>query len=438
MQSGGSVNQHIKSFWSRFNASAVVSAIGVVPGPAEGLREGRVEGPSDVRQPVIFGISGAVPSIPFLTGRQVFVEMGGNAGNLAFVYALRQQLAGWGDPANVSWQALPAELKRAGDVCVIPCANQFGPRFDLGWLADRLAKADIPLVAVGLGAQSGLNLQIPVVPDGTVRWLRTIAEHAIGDATNISVRGDFTRRVLQAYGFEDVCVTGCPSLFLNPSAALGQSIAARAQDRAGGFKSPARSVRVAVAAGHPGWRHLGRVESSLARIVTETRGAYICQAPLEMVLLGRGDVDELDPSQLDSCREYIDPECGSDDFRVWVRRHAVTFGDMSGWIEFLRRFDFVVGTRVHGTALGLQAGVPALCIAPDSRTLELCQTMGLPYVRAPEVRDGVDLAGLFHRFLDGFDANRFDANRRQLARSYRAFLEGNGLTVTAALRQLAP
>ena len=425
---------HNKAYRSRFDGATDLSAVG---GPSEGVREGRVEESSDVRQPVIFGISGAVPSSPFLTGRQVFAQMGGNAGNLAFVYAIRQHLVGWGDPANLPWRALPAHLERSGDVCVIPCANQFGPRFDLDRLANRLAKVDMPFVAVGLGAQSGLNLQIPEVPDGTVRWLRTIADHAVGNATNISVRGDFTRRVLEAYGFEDVCVTGCPSLFLNPSAALGQIVAARAQERADGFKNPARTTRVAVAAGHPGWHHLRRIERSLARIVTETRGAYICQAPLEMVLLGRGDVDELDSSQLDSCREYIDPECGAEDFMIWARRHAVAFGDISGWIEFLRRFDFVVGTRIHGTALGLQAGVPALCIVPDSRTLELCQTMGLPYVPVTEVRDGVELAPLFHRFLDSFDADRFDANRRRLARSYRAFLESNGLTVTAALRELA-
>ena len=163
---------HNKAYRSRFDGATDLLAVG---GPSEGAREGRVEESSDVRQPVIFGISGAVPSSPFLTGRQVFAQMGGNAGNLAFVYAIRQHLVGWGDPANLPWRALPAHLERSGDVCVIPCANQFGPRFDLDRLANRLAKVDMPLVAVGLGAQSGLNLQIPEVPDGTVRWLRTIA-----------------------------------------------------------------------------------------------------------------------------------------------------------------------------------------------------------------------------------------------------------------------
>lgn len=106
-------------------------------------------------------------------------------------------------------------------------------------------------------------------------------------------------------------------------------------------------------------------------------------------------------------------------------------------MEFLRRFDFVVGTRIHGTVLGLQSGVPALCIATDSRTLELCQTMRVPYIAAKDCVERLKLEDLSRLFSDQFDAAEFDANRHALAKAYCAFLEGNGLTVAPDMKKLA-
>ena len=40
------------------------------------------------------------------------------------------------------------------------------------------------------------------------------------------------------------------------------------------------------------------------------------------------------------------------------------------WLEYLRDFDFATGTRLHGNVAALLAGVPAVLLAHDSRTLE--------------------------------------------------------------------
>lgn len=42
--------------------------------------------------------------------------------------------------------------------------------------------------------------------------------------------------------------------------------------------------------------------------------------------------------------------------------------------------DFMFGTRIHGTVLGLCAGLPSMCLAIDSRTYELCEQMNIPYI----------------------------------------------------------
>ena len=124
-----------------------------------------------------------------------------------------------------------------------------------------------------------------------------------------------------------------------------------------------------------------------------------------------------------------------EDFVRWSERHGQAFFDAAVWMEHYRRFDFVVGTRIHGVMLALQAGVPALCIAHDSRTLELCETMKVPHVLARDHPQGLaedQLWPLFH-----FDGVEFDANRRRLCARYVAFLEGNGLQVADWVRLMA-
>ena len=348
----------------------------------------------------------------------------GNQGNVAFLYAIDEHL-GPKLPV-VSWAAPPSSVNASGDLGVLPAANQLGRHADFSRLAKRFEAVDIPLVMIGLGAQSDVRFTVPDVPPGTISWLHRIVERAPGATPNLAVCGDFTLRVLRTHGLADhATVVGCPSLFINPSATLGRDIVARVR----------RPKRVAVVAGHQRWHHLGAIERSLGALVSETNGSYIGQDPLELVMLTRGEAHGMTEEDLLACRDYVCPDMSLEDFIRWSRRHGQTFFDASAWMEHYRRFDFVVGTRVHGVMLALQAGVPALCLAHDSRTLELCQTMRVPHVLARDHRAGLSLKQLVPLF--DFDGAAFDANRRRLCARYVAFLEGNGLQVADWVRDLA-
>lgn len=394
-----------------------------------GSREGQTGAVRSRRpRPFLLGLADSVPDSARLDSRKLFDLAGHNTGNFAFTVAIRQQIRAWADPARVGLGVTPEALRSAGDICVIPGANKLGEHADMAGMADRLEAADVPTVVVSLGAQSSVDYRHPKLPAGTLRWLRAIVDHAPTDRPNVGVRGEFSRDVLAEYGFDNVCVLGCPSLFLHPSAVLGGMIERKAR------RTPSR---VAVAAGGPRWRHLARIEQSLTRMVTATGGAYVCQAPLSMLALAHGDIDMLSPDEADTCRRYVDREMSMDDFHAWARRHAVAFYDVPAWIEFLRDFDFVVGTRIHGVMLGLQAGIPGLCVVSDSRTRELCETMAIPHVQARDHLGGLDRGDLMRTFQKTFDAKRFDANRRRLAGSYCEFLEGNLLVPSTELKQLA-
>ena len=138
---------------------------------------------------------------------------------------------------------------------------------------------------------------------------------------------------------------------------------------------------------------------------------------------------------LTTCRDYLCPEMDLAEFTLWSERHCNLFFDISSWMEHYRRFDFVIGARIHGVMLALQAGVPGVVIAHDSRTLELCQTMMVPYVLAKDVASGITRDQLPKLFK--FDPKAFDENRRNLAKKYVEFLEGNELQPVSWLKDIA-
>lgn len=370
---------------------------------------------------LLMGIAPSIPTAVHMDATGLNAAVGHNVGNLAFVHAIDQQLGGGLTRFRRLHQ--PKGINDASEpIAVLPCANHLSARLDMAGEAEHFTQITKPMVAIGLGAQAGISRsELPDLPDGSVKWLRDLAERAPSDAPNISVRGEFTLRVLEKYGVGSSGVAlGCPTLFLSPQKDLGRQIG-RAFDR------PIR--RVAVAAGHYKWKHMRDTERSLARLVEQTNGAYILQSPLEMLQAHRGEWDKLND---DTRRDMADTSNGSEaDIVDWYRRYSAAFFDIPAWMNYLRSFDFVIGPRIHGVMLGLQAGVPGVCIAHDSRTAELCETMAVPYVLHSEVRAGVALDDLKRMFV--FDDVAFDARRKELLNRYRDFLGANGLTLKSPL-----
>jgi len=341
---------------------------------------------------------------------------GDNLGNFAFVEALWRHLSP--DVELVAWHVSPGEAREKYDLLVFAAANQLGAHNDLGGFASHLEKIGLPIVAVGLGAQAPDMATTVRLPAGTERWARVLASHAPTAKPNIGVRGEFTRAVLEQLGLGDRAVTtGCPSNFLNDRpdfyVDLQRSFARRRIDR------------LAVAAGSryfPGTRD---AERRLAGMVSQTCGVYIVQADLDLVRFARGELSNLDISELDAIWKFILPKHSIMDMLLWRQRHALWFADATSWMDAMRNFDFVAGARFHGVMLGIQAGVPGGVVAHDSRTLELCQTTAIPVKLAEEMPADFSLGDL-HR-LFAFDVAAYAATRERLRRDYLDLLRGCGI-----------
>lgn len=373
----------------------------------------------------IFGLDSSTSNSSLRSTTELYNATGQNSGNLAFHFAVEQMVRT--SQKSLGWGSTTEDIQNKKGTAILPLANQVGAHADYGWLKEKVAHLPDSLIALGLGAQSGTSRNIPQVPEGTLNWIRAMGEKSLTSGGNIGVRGEFTQQVLAHYGVANkVEVLGCPTLFLNPDKDLGNKIHEKMQS----FPK-----RVAVPSGHQRWHHLSKIEQCLANIVTETDGSYIGQSPFEMFKLTRGEVNQLDTEQFQECKNYIMPYASDDHFIKWCNRHGNLFFDIPNWMEHYRKFDFVVGPRIHGAVLGLQVGVPSLCIVHDSRTLELCETLKVPYVMAGEIIKGFSLKELWEKVR--FDAQEFTENRTKLAGKFCNFFQSNGVEYSSWLDSIA-
>jgi len=345
----------------------------------------------------------------------------GNTGNLAFRYAVYKHL---NRKAKIlPWGASPEAVHLAGDLAVMPCANQLGPHENCSSRAKLVSSLKIPALAIGLGAQSKDLETLPEIPASTQQWVRAIAERQSTNNPNIAVRGEFTRRTLEKMGIRDqVEVLGCPSLFINDSPSLGKQIASK-------FKQK-RTAVIGVAAGNPLRPVNENLERKLLNTAVKTGGNYIVQHPLPFIKVARGETSDLSSDWHTRLQSLFGQPISKANTFIPPPNISVFF-DIDAWMECLRQHDLVIGMRIHGTMLALQAGTPALCIVHDSRTEELCEIMKIPYIHARLLEESpADMGAFMKYFEEKFDPIEFDKNRAKLAGKYISLLNGSGLAAT--------
>lgn len=361
----------------------------------------------------LYGLNPNILNSPIINISALEKAVGGNTGNLAFCFAMWCQLK---EPSIIAWQEENSALFKEGNTGVIALANQLGAHANMQYFHDYLAKHKASLVGIGLGAQSPATGGEVILPEGTLQWLRLLRDRAPSSKPNLSLRGEYSKSVLDRYQLSDnVIVLGCPTLFISENKYLGRDLAKRWGSKV---------KRIAVTAGHPGWMHLQKLERKLISLL-DSYDDYIVQSPLSMIDLGknRGGADLKE--SIDLFNQYAMPEQSVDAVKVWLDQHAIAFFGATTWLEHIKQFDFVIGTRIHGVMMAIQMGIPAICITHDSRTIELCETMMIPNIFWEDVPVNINKDTLFD--LYNFDSKRFDENRLSLAQKYTTFFKSNGL-----------
>lgn len=348
---------------------------------------------------------------------------GGNTGNVAFVHATRKLIA---NPiVRIEWGSTPEFVKSNVDHVVVCCANQIGAHVDLGIWAEKLTAFNLPVTLVGLGAQSASFDHLPEIPEGTKSFLRTVSSLSRAKISNIASRGVFSSRVIDQVGIASSPI-GCPSTLINADSNFLAKLK---------WKAIGDVRKVGVAAGNPWHEPSAWFERALIELVDKYRGEYVVQHPVSVLRFVLGDVTEFEGKHA----EHFMKIYGFDNFQdlmSWFSKNASYFIDAPSWIHYSKRFDSFIGPRFHGVALAVQACVPGLVVAIDSRTRELCESSGIKWIsltnaREMKVPDLVQCA----RWEDS-DLSRFSKQRMMCAQGYYGFLKDNGLNVSEHLRSI--
>jgi hypothetical protein len=353
----------------------------------------------------------SVSKAPTLADR--LSQTGGNSGNQVIAHGLLAPLKF----ETVDWDHAkgPAYADANFDVILIAAANFLFEGFDFSGMADFISRTRLPVVMVGLGAQSNDYSTTIRLKTGTERLMRIVAERS----KIIGVRGEFTGDVLNKMGIRNFQVTGCPSYYMHGSAGLLPSL-----------PPLPRRPRIAVNGSRDVLRHafdphrMKRVVSDLVAQGIAYDGIFIAQTEIDEIILA--ETQGIGPEASAALerfsvffRETIDI---GPVFRQWAIRQMRVYWSVDDWIGAMRNLHFVIGTRIHGAIVAMLAGTPTFILAHDTRTSEMSQFFGLPHAVITDI-ERVDVRRLYGRI----DIDAMNARRRVLLPLYCDFLNANGL-----------
>lgn len=370
--------------------------------------------------------------------------LGANSGNLMFQYAASQIIDA--PLIHIGMAETPyndVAALRDARALIFPAANHLRLGADWTGLANYLGQQRLPVVVLGLGAQSpklgGERDTIAALrADAQVmRLVATLREKAVF----VSVRGAYSQMVCEELGLPGTEVLGCPSAMLNPDPAAGQAMAVRlAALRARLVADPAAPLRLAVTAaapfeirGDPPKRDL---ERRLVAWAMAARGLYVQQSGgVAAMQAANGRWHALPRDTRRSIAAVLAPDTDGVEFWAFMAGSGRFYLGAPDWREAMRGMDVVLGTRLHGNMAAIAAGTPGVLIAHDSRTGELGQTMHLPHLAidaamaAPSLTAALDAVS--------FDPAAFDAWRAATARRLGTVFARLEIPLSPHVRRLA-
>ena len=331
-----------------------------------------------------------------------------NSGNMIFPYSIYRTLACEGVEITTYRNITQKDadfINENYDMFVIPLANAFRANHikALGNLTNLIKKLNIPCVVIGVGMQAGAN------PDPNASYpfdeaTKDFCSAVLARSKSIGVRGDFTKQYLLHLGFKDeeIDVIGCPSMYLH-----GREMQITKK------KEHLDENSVLCMNGH------ANIPPQVLALFENVRNThkgehyFIGQELRDMKLLYAGVSFDNAPANY--------PRRATDD--IYLGGHYRIFGTVPSWIDFLKKADFSFGCRIHGNITATLAGTPSMIFAGDSRTQELAEYHGLPYILASEVTPDMSLSALY----DSLDYTKFNATHAKNFDHYIDFLDYNNI-----------
>lgn len=335
--------------------------------------------------------------------------LGTNSGNLIFAESVWRMLSTKGTTLDMNgYSANPnhaGAINEDYDLLVLPFANAFRTSF-MGHLKKFTAlieKLDIPVVVTGVGAQAGLDASPEAIaemgPD-----VKAFCAAVLKRSASIGVRGEYTYEFIRSLGFSDdeVDIIGCPSMFYY------------------GPKFPQIKKRKKLLKSHMVSMNVSPYVPGIAKIFERNYKYY------DTLTYVPQNNESLDQVLWDG--QFL-PKFGkvfpkTTDHPMFAEDRIRMFIDTKTWLDHLRDYDFVFGTRIHGNVMGLLAGTPSFVMAHDSRTLELARYFEIPHKPMTDIAPTV----MARQLYEEADYGPLQKNHRTRFDTWVRFLEKNNLS----------
>lgn len=319
----------------------------------------------ELRTPIVLGIN-ANPADHSQSVADMLRCTGQNTGNILFskaTFGLFDNSA-----RKIPYGAFKPDRLESSDCIVMAGANWLNQNADFGALSEKLEAANLPIIVLGLGAQSGLSKSIPKLKPGTQRLVSLLAERS----PLISARGTFSCEVLEHYGAKNAVATGCPSLLMSRD--MVPTFRNQAAD------GPLNAQDIVIHSTRHHFNEADAFHTYLYRQALLNRHDLLLQSELAdfYPVLGRSD-DTATAEKTRVCLEQV-YEAKATEVEKYLKAHGHVYFNLDEWFDYCRQKRFFLGTRIHGTIAAILSGTPSLLIAHDSRTVELAEAMGVPYV----------------------------------------------------------
>ena len=337
--------------------------------------------------------------------------LGANSGNLLFTNAVWRQLEG--DKVRLNFKVDPAKANDKYSAIIFPAANWIHTDVDFTPIAQSVEQLTIPVTIIGLGAQAPDYTSEQTVSDGMTKFLKAISERS----HSLSVRGEYSKSVLNGLDIDNVTVTGCPSLYCDFKP----------------FKKPVRPsldpAKVLLHATRYAAKHLAGKDQTndtnrkLYNFAYTNRMDLLYQSELEemKILSGYHQWIDLSKSETSDLRTIYGAR-SDDNLQNFITHHGKLYTNIGKWSRSLDQYSYVIGTRLHGTIMALNSGIPATLITHDSRTQEMAEFARIPFIKASDM--DISAAGIKHAF-ESADFDAYYARREENRAVYREFLLNN-------------
>lgn len=96
-------------------------------------------------------------------------------------------------------------------------------------------------------------------------------------------------------------------------------------------------------------------------------------------------------------------------------------------INILNKYDLFISTRFHASIINIFLGKPTIMIVHDSRTLELCKTMYVPYIEFNTIINNYNLNYIIEQYNE--QANIYNNNIHKYIKNYYEYFKNNAFPI---------